>query len=152
MPEVSIHKAAKDELDTAFQIVSEYYESAGVVARDSKEHFLRQYFGDGAGVWLATTNGTIVGCIALRDLPELPGSGEIKRLYVQPAHRGSGIAKQLLNALEQFALNAGYDWLYLDSAPGMDTAVHFYRRSGYERCPRYNQNPQANIHLRKKNR
>jgi len=46
--------------------------------------------------------------------------------------------------------NAGYEWLYLDSAPGMDTAIRFYQRSGYEPCPRYNNNPQANIYLRKR--
>ena len=56
----------------------------------------------------------------------------------------------LLAALEQFAASAGYEWLYLDSAPGMDTAIRFYRRNGYKPCSRYNDNPQANIYLRKK--
>ena len=92
----------------------------------------------------------MTGCIALRELAEMPRSGEIKRLYVQPAYRQHGIAQSLLNALEQFAANAGYDWLYLDSAPGMDTAVRFYQRYSYELCPRYNNNPQANIYLRKR--
>jgi len=150
MPEVSIRKATKDDGDVAYKIVSEYYEAASVVARDSKEHFLRHYFGDRAGVWLASINGAVVGCIALRELPEIRRSAEIKRMYVRPAHRGSGIAKQLLDALEQFAAKAGYEWLYLDSAPGMDTAVRFYQRNGFQPCAPYNHNPQANIYLRKK--
>jgi len=150
MAEASIRKATKDDGEAAYQIVSEYYEAAYVVARDSKEIFLRHYFGDRAGVWLAAVNDAVVGCIALRELTEPRRSGEIKRMYVRPAHRGQGVAKELLDAVELFAAKAGYEWLYLDSAPGMDTAIAFYRRRGYEPCERYNDNPQATIFLRKK--
>jgi len=147
-----IWKADLKDLDAAFQIVEEYYHAANVVARDTKDDFRRYYFGERSGVWLASQENEnyLVGCIALRELSEIQGSGEIKRLYVQPAYREHGIAKALLNALEQFAAKAGYDWLYLDSAPGMDTAVRFYRRNGFEPCAPYNDNPQANIYLRKK--
>jgi GNAT superfamily N-acetyltransferase len=145
-----IRKAGLQELDRAFRIVEEYYDAVGVVARDTKEEFQGYYFGERAGVWLASIENSVVGCIALRELPGLPRSGEIKRLYVQPVHREHGIAKVLLTAVEQFARAAAYDWLYLDSAPGMDAAVRFYERNGYKPCPRYNDNPQANIHLRKR--
>jgi GNAT superfamily N-acetyltransferase len=148
--EYSIRKAGPPELDAAFRIVEEYYDAAGVVARDTKDEFRKYYFGECSGVWLVSGEGKIVGCIALRELPELPRCGEVKRMYVQPTHRGQGLARALLDALEKFATNAGYEWLYLDSAPGMDTAIRFYQRSGYEPCPRYNNNPQANIYLRKK--
>jgi ribosomal protein S18 acetylase RimI-like enzyme len=147
--EYSVRRANVEELEAAFRIVEEYYNAASVVARDSKEEFQRYYLGGRGGVWLASARDQVIGCIALRELAEMPHGGEIKRLYVQPAYRQHGIAKALLSALEQFAKNAGYDWLYLDSAPGMDTAVRFYQRNGYEPCPRYNNNPQANIYLRK---
>jgi len=145
-----IRKAALPDLDAAFRIVEEYYEAANVVARDTKDEFQDYYFGERSGVWLASLENNVVGCIALRELFEIQRSCEIKRLYVRPAHRGQGIAKELLDAVEQFATKAGYEWLYLDSAPGMDTAIRFYRRNGYEPCERYNDNPQANIYLRKK--
>jgi GNAT superfamily N-acetyltransferase len=145
-----IRKAALPDLDAAFRIVEEYYDAANVLARDTKDDFARYYFGERSGVWLASVEDNVVGCIALRELPDLVRSGEIKRMYVQPTHRGHGIAKELLNALEGFAANASYAWLYLDSAPGMDTAIRFYRRNGFAPCPRYNNNPQANIYLRKK--
>jgi GNAT superfamily N-acetyltransferase len=150
MAEHFIRKAGILELDAAFRIVEEYYDAVSVIARDRKGEFQEHYFGERGGVWLASLEDTIVGCIALRELPELARSGEVKRMYVQPAHRQHGIAQALLDALERFAANAGYEWLYLDSAPGMDTAVRFYQRSGYEPCPRYNNNPQANIYLRKR--
>jgi len=150
MPEVSIRKATKDDGDAAYKIVSEYYEAARVIARDSKEHFLRHYFVDRAGVWLASINGGIVGCIALRELTEFPGSGEIKRMYVQPTHRGTASPKNCSTRLNDSPQEPAYEWLYLDSAPGMDTAVRFYQRNGFQPCAPYNHNPQANIYLRKK--
>jgi GNAT superfamily N-acetyltransferase len=150
MAETLIRKANLTELDAAYGIVEEYYDAGDVVARDAKDEFKKYYFGEHSGIWLASTEDGVVGCIALRELPEIQRSGEIKRMYVQPAHRKHGIAKKLLSALEHFAKNAGYEWLYLDSAPGMDTAVRFYQRSGFELCSRYNDNPQANIYLRKK--
>ena len=145
-----VRKAGLPDLDAAFRVVEEYYDAANVVARDTKDEFQRYYFGERSGVWLASLENNVVGCIALRELPEIERSGEIKRMYVQPAHRGHGIAKELLDAVERFAAKAGYEWLYLDSAPGMDTAVRFYLRNGFEPCAPYNDNPQANIHLRKK--
>lgn len=146
----SIRKAALTDLDAAFHIVEEYYDAANVVARDAKDEFQYYYFAERSGVWLASQENNVVGSIALRELPEIQRSGEIKRMYVQPAHRGHGIAKELLDAVQQFAVEAGYEWLYLDSAPGMDSAVRFYRRNGFEPCAPYNDNPQANIYLRKK--
>jgi len=145
-----IRKAGLLDLEAAFGIVEEYYDAANVVARDTKDEFQHYYFGERSSVWLAFVEDRVVGCIALRELPEIQRSGEIKRMYVRPAHRGRGIAKELLDAVEQFAAKAGYEWLYLDSAPGMDTAVRFYQRNGFEPCPPYNDNPQANIYLRKK--
>ena len=146
----SIRKADLPDMDAAFRIVEEYYDAANVVARDTKQEFQHYYFAERSGVWLASQENNVVGCIALRELPEIQRSGEIKRMYVRPVHRGRGIAKELLDALERFAAKAGYEWLYLDSAPGMDTAVRFYQRNGFQPCAPYNHNPQANIYLRKK--
>ncbi len=145
----STEKAGEANFAAAYRIVSEYYEAASVVARESEAEFRRYYFSGRSGFWLARLNDEVVGCIALRELADPPRSGEVKRMYVQPAHRQHGIAKALLEALESFAKNAGYERLYLDSAPGMDTAINFYKRHGYVPCDRYNDNPQANIFLRK---
>jgi GNAT superfamily N-acetyltransferase len=151
MANYSIRKAALAEIETAYSIIEEYYEAAHVVARDSKKEFGAAYFGERSGIWLAhlpdSGKEKIVGCIALREWHHAERSGEIKRMYVQPAYRGLGIAQALLNALESFASAAGYKWLYLDSAPGMDAAVRLYQKNDYDPCPRYNDNPQAVIFL-----
>lgn len=150
MPDVRIRRARLPELDRAFRIVTEYYEAACVVHRDSREEFHKLYFPKGAGVWLAFLGRRTAGVIALRRLPQVPGAGEVKRLFVRPAHRGQGLAAGLLEALEAYARRSGYRWLYLDTTDEMVRAARFYRSHGYRACARYNDNSQATIFLRKK--
>ena len=148
--EVKIHRATLTEVDVAYEIVSAYYEEVGVVARDDRTAFEREYFVDGAGIWLATSDGETIGCIALRWLPHPKKSGEIKRLYVRMGHRGFGVAEALLKVLEAYALKHGYAALYLDSKKDLMPAIRFYRRHGYQPCERYNDNPQATIFMCKR--
>ena len=137
-------------MDEAYAIVREYYEAVGVVVRDDRESFGRDYFGRGSGVWLAYEDASVVGCIALRPLPQLERAGEIKRMYVKPEARGKGIAERLLKALEEYAAEAGYGALYLDTKDDLTTAIRFYQRHGYEPCERYNDNPQATMFMKKR--
>jgi ribosomal protein S18 acetylase RimI-like enzyme len=147
--QLSVRRATSRESDAAWEIVEEYYEAAGVVARDAKEDFERIYFGDGAGVWLATIANTLVGCVALRPLAKFAHSAEVKRLYVRPEHRGLRIAKALYESLEKYARERGYEWLYLDTTDDMVAAQRFYAALGFEVTTRYNDNPQATIFMRK---
>jgi ribosomal protein S18 acetylase RimI-like enzyme len=149
MSEISIHRATLSELDTVYAIVSEYYEAVGVLVRDDKAFFEQEYFIDGTGFWLAAINHEIVGCIALRTLPQLDKSGEIKRLYVRPGYRKQGIAESLLGALEKYATLYGHSSLYLDTKDDLTAAIRFYQSHGYQPCERYNDNPQATIFLQK---
>jgi GNAT superfamily N-acetyltransferase len=144
-----IQRATPIEIDTAYAIVEEYYEAARVVARDTREELARLYFEDGAGIWLASLGKQAIGCIALRVMRQFTGSGEVKRLYVRPAHRGRGIAAALHDALESYATSFGYRWLYLDSASNMVAAIRFYEAQGYQPCTKYNENPQATVFMRK---
>lgn len=144
-----IQRARAEDCESAWQIVEEYYEAAHVIARDTKDDFARVYFQDGAGVWLATVDKDVVGCIALRPLVSITCSGEVKRLYVQPQHRGRGIAAALYEALELGARQHGYDFLYLDTTDEMVAAQRFYAALGYGPSPRYNDNPQATIFMKK---
>jgi ribosomal protein S18 acetylase RimI-like enzyme len=144
-----VRRVTSEESNAAWEIVEEYYEAAGVVARDAKDDFERIYFRDGAGVWLATIADTAVGCVALRSLAKFAHSGEVKRLYVRPQHRGRGIAAALYQSLEKYARERGYEWLYLDTTDEMVAAQRFYAALGYEKTSSYNDNSQATIFMRK---
>jgi ribosomal protein S18 acetylase RimI-like enzyme len=147
---VTIRRAGLDDLDEAWAIVSEYYDAVAVEVREDRPSFLGSYFSDGSGIWLARNGeGAVAGCIALRPLAAFASAGEVKRLYVQPASRGQGIAGRLLGALENFAKAFGYGCLFLDSKDDLEAAIGFYESRGYMRCERYNDNPQATIFMRK---
>jgi GNAT superfamily N-acetyltransferase len=146
---LTVRRVPFEESNAAWEIVEEYYEAASVVARDTKDQFERIYFCDGAGVWLATIANAAVGCVALRSLAKFAHSGEVKRLYVRPQHRGHGIAAALYQSLEKYARERGYEWLYLDTTDEMVAAQRFYAALGYELTSSYNDNSQATIFMRK---
>ena len=145
-----VHRATVEEIDRAFALVSEYYEEARVVAREDREQFEKQYFAEGSGIWLAFADEAATGCVALRRLATRANCGEIKRMYVRPSERRKGIAASLLRALERFAAEQNYAWLYLDTTDSMVAAARFYERNGYTQCERYNDNPQATLFMRKR--
>lgn len=78
-------------------------------------------------------DGSAVGCGGLRALGA--GIGEIKRMYVAPASRGSGVAPRILLALEEWARDQGWSSLRLETGDAQPDAVRFYTRSGYEPIP-----------------
>ena len=54
-----------------------------------------------------------------------------------------------MQAAEEHARREGTQWLYLDTKDDLHAAIRFYLSTGYQPCPRYNDNPQATIFLRK---
>jgi len=129
--------------------LQDYYVAAGVVVRDDAAAISDYLRGRGA-LWLAEIDGMTIGCIVLRPLDDVDAHAcEVKRLYVREAYRGAGVAGRLHDALEAFARSAGFHWMYLDTASGMQAAIRFYKRHGYESCERYNDNPQATLFMRK---
>ena len=129
--------------------MAEYNDAVGVVVRDDAQT-LRTYLGGPGALWLAEAGDEVVGCVVMRPLPDLePGACEVKRLYVRPAQRGSGVAAALMEALETFAFERGFRAVYLDTFDDLADAVRFYERRGYEPTARYNDNPQATLFMRR---
>jgi putative acetyltransferase len=79
--------------------------------------------------------GEAVGCGALRALGD--GVGEVKRMYVVPARRRSGVAGVVLAALEAEAARRGWDVLKLETGTEQPDAMAFYERHGYRRIPNF---------------
>ena len=145
---VRIVRLPKTDAD-AIRLLQEYYEAVSVVQRDAPNAIQKIIDDPSSGVWLAYKGEKAVGCVVLRKLASIPFSAECKRLYVQPTARGHGIADKLMDALESFARNKGLRWIYLDSYDDLKAAISLYRKRGYAKCKRYNDNPQATVFLRK---
>lgn len=62
------------------------------------------------------------------------GYGEIKRMYVSPAARGQGVARQLLAFLESQAGHRGCERFMLETGCLQPQALGLYARCGYEKC------------------
>jgi putative acetyltransferase len=148
-PDTTIERATAGRPEDAIALIEEYYDAIDVVARDNRAYLLQFLESPSNAIWVAYCESLPAGCILYRPLPDLASAGEIKRLYVRPAFRGRGIASLLLGKLEDFARAQLVSWLYLDSKDDLKDAIVFYKRHGYLRCSRYNQNPQATIFMRK---
>lgn len=79
--------------------------------------------------------GEPIGSGALRELDA--EHAEIKRMFVDPAHRGSGVAPAILARLELFARQRGWARLVLETGHRQPDAVRFYEREGYRSIPRF---------------
>lgn len=140
----------EDVTDDALSILAEYYEAVDVVQRDSPVTLTKMLFKKEIAIWLAYVGEDVVGCVELKKLQAFPSACECKRLYVRPSARGKRVADALLDTQESFAREQGYRWIYLDTYDALEAAIRLYKRRGYRRCPRYNENPQATIFMRKR--
>jgi ribosomal protein S18 acetylase RimI-like enzyme len=94
-------------------------------------------------VLLSRRDGEIVGCVALKRLPD--GACEMKRLYVRPTARGAGTGRELVEAAIARARELGYRVMRLDTLPEMDAARALYLSLGFRPIERYNDNPIAGV-------
>lgn len=81
----------------------------------------------------------IVGCVALRRLEK--GICEMKRLYVRPEGRHSGLGRQLANRVISIAREIGYAAMYLDTLDRLTAAIRLYRSLGFRETAPYYANP-----------
>lgn len=86
-------------------------------------------------VALIFDNGQPVACGALRLLDD--HTGELKRMFVHPAFRGRGLAREVLRALEARAVTEGCRMLVLETSPALSAAVSLYRSVGFRPIDHY---------------
>ena len=88
---------------------------------------------------IAWVGDDAAGCVALRPLAD--DVCEMKRLYVRPGFRGSGIGKQLAEAIIAEARQIGYAIMRLDTVPKLEAATRLYESLGFVRRDAYYETP-----------
>jgi putative acetyltransferase len=101
-----------------------------------------------SGIFLVLTDSArVVGTGAIRRLDA--ETCELKRMWFLPEYRGKGYGTKITERLFDFARNAGYKRVKLDTVPALESANKMYRRLGFQPIERYNDGP-GTIFMEKK--
>jgi RimJ/RimL family protein N-acetyltransferase len=93
------------------------------ITQASAGHALAQFVADPGGRLIGHAGGTV--------LPEEPEVTVVFAVYITPAHRGSGVLAELVEAVADWSRAAGRADLMLEVVVGNHRAVRAYERLGF---------------------
>ena len=97
------------------------------------------YAPPGGALLIARDANAAAGCVALRRLDT--ATGEMKRMYVRDAYRGSGLGRRLALAVIEEARKRNYTRVVLDTLPKLAPAIALYRDLGFRDIAPYLASP-----------
>ena len=113
---------------------------AYLAVKDGRDHaFYDQYnkLDKIKHVVVAYDNNQPVGCGAIKEYDS--NTMEVKRMFTLPECRGKGIATKLLNELEKWTIELGYEKCILETGKRQPEAIALYKKNGYRLIPNYGQ-------------
>ena len=144
-PEIRLAESPED-YQSFVQLAREYIDSLGfeVDFQDVNTEMAEAQHrygetGRGAALLAVEQSGAVAGIAAIRDLGD--GVCELRRMYVKPTHRGSGVGKRLCEASIRHATRLGYHSMRLDTLRRLTAASHLYESLGFRPIPPYTVNP-----------
>jgi ribosomal protein S18 acetylase RimI-like enzyme len=81
-------------------------------------------------LWLAEVDGRLVGCVAI--VKHAEEVAQLRWLLVDPAFRGRGLGRRLVEEALTFARAAGYRSVFLDTVKELPVAAELYRSAGFK--------------------
>jgi N-acetylglutamate synthase-like GNAT family acetyltransferase len=132
--EPQIRTATVDDAGAISQILREafaqfegdYTPDAFDVVRPPVEEIVRRF--EEGRQWLALVDGEPVGTVSV--LPE-PEWLYIRSMAVLPAAQGLGVGNLLLQSVEQYAVEAGFEKLFLYTTYFSQSAIRLYEKNGF---------------------
>ena len=101
------------------------------------------YSSPSGGIILVKEAGQVLGCVAIRKISNT--IGELKRMYMKPAHQNKGLGKILLNKALDLAKTCNYNTVQLDTLAEMISAINLYKQAGFYEIPPYYFNPISTV-------
>lgn len=114
------------------------------------DHYLAEMDGDEHAFYAQYNKSDTISHVLLAYLREKPvGCGavkpfdqttmEVKRMYVLPENRNLGIAQKILQHLEKWTHELGFEKCILETGIKQTEAIALYRKCGYRQIPNYGQ-------------
>lgn len=89
------------------------------------------YADRGGAFWIARHDGALVGTAGMYPLSAT--TIELRKMYLRPAARGTGLGKQLLDTAIEWAHRQRATHVVLDTMEKMTRAIAFYEAHGFVR-------------------
>lgn len=80
--------------------------------------------------------GRVTGGVGIAEFAGIPDCAEIQKLYLDDSTKGKGFGKELMKLAEDWARNAGYKRLYLETHSNLTAAMRLYEKLGFRQIER----------------
>ncbi len=77
------------------------------------------------------TDQNIAGGVGIAEFSGIDCCAELQKLYLDDTAKGKGYGKELVKLAENWAKNAGYKNLYLETHTNLEAALHLYEKAGF---------------------
>ncbi len=78
----------------------------------------------------------VLGGVGVAEFDGLADCAELQKLYLSEEAKGYGLGKKLMATAEEFAREAGYRRLYLETHSNLETAIGLYEKLGFRQIPK----------------
>lgn len=116
-------------LQSSFAEFEPLYTPAAFASTTPTAQQIRARWNEGP-VWVALQDEDVVATVAA--VPKNTGL-YVRSMAVRPDARGQGIARKLLDEVENFAILHHHKRLFLSTTPFLHDAIHLYERFGFGR-------------------
>jgi putative acetyltransferase len=132
-PQVDVVSARDSEVIALLDALTSELALGGYAATETFGYSVEQLESSQVHLVGARACGRLVGVggVELQDA----GIGELKRFFVLPEYRGTGVADALITALIEYATCDGIAVLRLETGDRQQSAIAFYRRHGFVAVP-----------------
>jgi aminoglycoside 6'-N-acetyltransferase I len=136
-----IRRAGAADLPIWARMLAALHEDASVADWTAELETLKQLSEPYIGFLAFTDEGEPIGMIDARVRNYAEGAPElhapyVEDLWVDPSHRRSGVGRRLLEAVEAWAVEQGFDWLGSDARLDNDESHQWHRSIGFEETER----------------
>ncbi|MFO0603333.1 MAG: GNAT family N-acetyltransferase [Polyangiales bacterium] len=137
MSAVTVRPVAREEVPRVAELVRSVLAEFGLTFGEGSETDAQvlalpaSYESRGGRFWVAVDGAALLGTCGV--FPVGGGDWELRKMYLDPAARGRGVGRLLLDEAVAFTRAAGGRRLVLDTTEQMTRAIAFYEANGFVR-------------------